>query len=255
MDGAPVMLVHGWGIHAYLWRRTIPALVAAGRRVYALDLPGHGLSDRPLAPGSYTLAAMTAHIAALFDALGVRRAPIAGQSMGGRIAFELARTRPDRVSALALFGSVGFGAVPNVVSLAPYLPAPRGTMSTLLVRRWMVALSKAFAYGRRVQAAQADIDAYWAATQFPDFLAAMRQTLIDFDWDPLTPDALAQVTAPALIVFGTRDRTVRPRSADALVRALPRGTLRYVADAGHVVNEECPDEVNPLLVQFIASSE
>jgi pimeloyl-ACP methyl ester carboxylesterase len=254
-DGTPVVLLHGWGIHSYLWRRTIPALVAAGHRVYAADLPGHGLSDRPLDAGSYTLGAMTSHVAALFDALGVPSACLVAQSMGGRIAVELARTAPSRVRALAVFGSVGFGEVPPMVSLVPYLPAPRGALSTLLVRRWMVALSKAFAYGRRASVAQADVDAYWAATQFPDFLAAMRQVMIEFDWRSLTPDALAEVTAPALVVFGTRDRTVRPVRAEPLVHALSRGRLYWVRDAGHVANEEAPDEVNPLLVEFIAGTE
>jgi pimeloyl-ACP methyl ester carboxylesterase len=250
--GEPVVLVHGWGIHSYLWRRTIPALVTAGYRVHALDLPGHGLSDRPLAPGSYALGALTQHLAATFDALAIQRAAVAGQSMGGRIAVELALTQPDRVRSLVLFGSVGFGEVPATVSLAPYLPAPRGALSTLLVQRWMVALSKAFAYGRRSSVAQDDVDAYWATTQFPDFLAAIRQALIDFDWRPLTPRCVARLAAPTLVVFGTRDRTVRPVHAEELVRSLPRGTLRWIRDAGHVANEEAADEVNPLLVDFIA---
>ncbi len=253
-QGKQVVLVHGWGIHAFLWRRTIPALIAAGHRVHALDLPGHGLSDRPLAPGSYCLPVMTAHLAALFEALRVDRATVVGQSMGGRIAVELARTQPQRVRALALFGSVGFGEVPSTVSLAPYLPAPRGALSTLLVQRWMVALSKGFAYGNRHAVAQEDIDAYWAATQFPDFLSAMRQALIDFDWRPLTPAVASCITMPTLVVFGTRDRTVRPVHAEALTRVLPHGRLHWIRDAGHVANEEAPAEVNPLLVEFIEGS-
>jgi pimeloyl-ACP methyl ester carboxylesterase len=147
--GEPVVLVHGWGVHAYLWRRNVEPLIAAGLRVYVIDLPGHGLSDKPLEAGSYTLERMTAHLAAAFAVLGVQGAPVIAQSMGGRVALELARTRPDLVSALVLFGSVGLGRVPRGVLLAPKLPIPRGPLSTMLVQRWMVALSKTIAYGRR----------------------------------------------------------------------------------------------------------
>lgn len=251
-DGAPVVLIHGWGIHAHLWRRTVPALIEAGRRVYALDLPGHGLSDRPLAPGSYTLENMTDHVAAYCDAIGVARAAFAGQSTGGRIAIELAFRDPQRVSGLALYGSVGFGVAPRALPLVPRLPAPRGALSALLTQRWLVAMSKGFAYGRRARVAQADIDAYWAATQFPDCVPALRQVLIDFDWRELTPEQCAALRVPTLVVFGTRDRTVRPLHAERLTAAVPDARLRWVRDAGHVVPEEVADESNALLVEFIS---
>ncbi|HKS04854.1 MAG TPA: alpha/beta fold hydrolase [Gemmatimonadaceae bacterium] len=251
-DAPPVVLIHGLGIHAHLWRRTVPALVDAGRRVYALDLPGHGLSDRPLEPGSYTLAKMTDHVAAYCDAIGVARAVVVAQSMGGRIAIELAYRGPKRVSGLALYGSVGFGVAPRALPLVPRLPAPRGALSALLTQRWMVAIGKGFAYGRRARVAQADIDAYWATTQFPDFVPAVRQALIDFDWRELTPDQCAALRVPTLIVFGTRDRTIRPLHAERLCAAVPDARLVWVHDAGHVVPEEVADESNAHLLEFIS---
>jgi pimeloyl-ACP methyl ester carboxylesterase len=251
-DGAPVVLIHGWGIHAYLWRRTFPALVGAGRRVHALDLPGHGLSDRPLEPGSYTLAKMTDHVAAYCDAIGVGRALLLGQSMGGRIAIELAYRDAKRVSGLAVFGSVGFGVAPRALPLVPRLPAPRGALSALLTQRWMVAMSKGFAYGRRARVSQTDIDAYWASTQFSDCVPALRQTLIDFDWRELTLEQCAALRVPTLVVFGTRDRTIRPLHAERLTAAVPGARLAWVHDAGHVVPEEVADESNALLVEFIS---
>ena len=246
------MCLHGWGIHSYLWRGTMGALAAQGRRVHAIDLPGHGLSDRPLTPGAYTLSAFAAHLRAALDALAITSAPIIAQSLGGRVAVALARLEPARVRALALLGSVGFGEIPKVVALAKYLPVPHGPLPTVLVRRWMVALSKAMAYGRRAVPNAHDIDEYWAPTQFPDFLAALRQALIEFDWRPLAPEVIATISQPALVLFGTRDRTVRPVHAESLASHLPRGTFRWIRDAGHVANEEAPEEVNPILRDFIA---
>jgi pimeloyl-ACP methyl ester carboxylesterase len=103
VGGPPVVLFHGWAVSAYLWRHNISALAAAGWRVYAPDLPGCGLSDDPAARGCYTLASMSARAVLLLDALGLERVPIVAQSMGARIALEVARHNPNRVSRLALF--------------------------------------------------------------------------------------------------------------------------------------------------------
>jgi haloalkane dehalogenase len=251
---APIVCVHGWGIHSYLWKRTIPSLVAAGHRVHTLDLPGHGLSDRPLVAGAYTLDAMTAHLAAFLDARGIASATLIAQSMGGRVALELARTRPDHVRALALLGSVGFGDAPGVVALAQYVRVSPRVLAAVRVRRWMLALNKRFAYGTRAAPDPRDIDAYWNTAQFPDFVPAMRQVLAEFDWRPLDAVALRAIATPVLVVFGTRDRIIRPRGVEARVAALPQGRLEWIRDAGHLANEEAPEEVNPLLVEFVRAN-
>jgi pimeloyl-ACP methyl ester carboxylesterase len=250
VDGPPVVLVHGWGIHSYLWRKNLPALIAAGHRVVALDLPGHGGSSLP-APGECTLAALTAHLRAVLDALALPRVALVAQSMGGRIALELARVDPARVSRVVLFGSVGLGESPPVAPLAGRVPLPQGLPAGLLLRRWMVHVAKYFAYGTRGQFTEADVDAYWQAAQRPGVIAALWQVLGEFDWRVLPAEALAAVRVPVLVCFGTRDRTVSPRGVDARVAHLPQGEMHWVRDAGHVVCEECPDEVNPRLVEFL----
>jgi pimeloyl-ACP methyl ester carboxylesterase len=192
-------------------------------------------------------------VRAALASAGVDRAPIVAQSMGGRIAIELARRHPDLVRSLALFGSVGIGETTAFASIAHRLPAPRAPLTTLLSQRWIVALGKAYSYGRRAAIAPEDVDAYWAATQFPEFVPALHGALREFDWHPLSTTVLGELSMPALVVFCTRDRMVRVRGVEARVAALPRGRLHLVRDAGHVANEEAPDEVNPLLVEFVSS--
>src|SRR5690606_31928605 len=140
---------------------------------------------------------------------------------------------------------------PRTVPLAGYLPLPRNVPSSLLVRRWMVALGKAFAYGKRGTFTAEDVDAYWEAAQRPGVLHALRQALMEFEWRELGERELAALHMPVLVVFGTRDRTIRPRRTATLVEALPNGRLHWITDAGHVANEEVPDEVNPLMLEFI----
>src|SRR6266478_711777 len=66
----PIVLIHGWGCTAYVFRYNMPALADAGFRAIAVDLKGHGLSDKPLAPEEYTIDALVEHLREILDALG-----------------------------------------------------------------------------------------------------------------------------------------------------------------------------------------
>ena len=246
-----MILLHGWAVSAYLWRHNIPALAAAGWRVYAPDLPGHGLSDAPAARGSYTLASMSASTELLLDALGVERAPIMAQSMGARIAVEVSRHHPARVSRLALFGPVGFGDVPERQAYASFVPAPPGALPALLVTRQVVEIVQRRVHGKLGWFTERDIDEYWAPSQFPDIVRAQLQMLREFDWAPHKEGALAALQVPTLVVFGTLDRTVRPAHAERLVAAMPHARLEWVEGGGHVVMEEVPERVNEMLIEFL----
>src|SRR3954462_11617102 len=89
-DGAPVLLVHGWACTAFSWRRQMPALAAAGHRVVAFDLKGHGFSDKPPPAAESSADAMTRFVLDVMDATGVERAALVGHSMGGAIAASVA---------------------------------------------------------------------------------------------------------------------------------------------------------------------
>jgi pimeloyl-ACP methyl ester carboxylesterase len=96
----PYLLVHGLASNARVWDGVGERLAAAGHPAYAVDLRGHGVSDRP-AEGNDTRTA-AADVLAVADALGLARPVLAGQSWGGNVALDLAARWPDRVGALAL---------------------------------------------------------------------------------------------------------------------------------------------------------
>jgi len=246
--GAPVLLIHGWAISAYLWRHNIGALAGAGYRVYAPDLPGHGLSDSPLAPGSYTLDSLADDISALMDVLRLERAAIVGQSMGGRIAFELARRH--RATRLALFGPVGFGEISPAHELAPFLPKIPGQLATMIPRE-LVEIVQRRVHGKLGWFTERDVDEYWAPTQFADVVRATLQMLREFAWSPLAAGLIAELTTPTLVVFGTLDTTVKPVHAAELAKSLQHGRFEWIEGGGHVVMEESPEAVNAMLLAFL----
>jgi pimeloyl-ACP methyl ester carboxylesterase len=253
-DGAPVVLLHGWAVSSYLWRHNLRALGEAGFRVVAVDLPGHGLSDAPEGTGAYTLERFTQHLGAVLDALAMPRAAIVAQSMAGKIAVRFALESPERVRVLLLFGPVGFGLLPPWKVLAPIIPTLPGQWPSLLVPRRAVEFVQHRVYGKLGWFTARDVDEYWAPTQFPAVVRAQLQMLKEFDWAPWASEVLAHVTVPTQVVFGTRDRTVRPVHAARLAAALPAGRLTWIEDGGHVVMEEVPERVNALMLAALRSA-
>jgi pimeloyl-ACP methyl ester carboxylesterase len=246
-----VLLLHGWAVSAYLWRHTLGALAAAGYRACAPDLPGHGLSDSPLHKGDYTLEAFARRGGLLLDALGHPRVPILAQSMGGRVATAMAAQ--GRATRLALFGPVGFGDVTPATAFAPLIPEFAGELATHLVPRQAVELVQRRVHGKLGWFTERDVDEYWAPTQFPAIVRAQVQMLREFSWEPLTPAELAAVEVETVVIFGTADKTVKPTKAAERVAGLPHGRIEWIEGGGHVVMEEIPDRINPLLVEFLAA--
>ncbi|GAA1183995.1 alpha/beta hydrolase [Streptomyces rhizosphaericus] len=97
-DAPPLVLVHALGENATDWEQVVPVL-AHSRRVYALDMRGHGRSDWP---GNYSLELMRADVLRFLDALGLGPVDLIGHSMGGVVAYLLAQDHPQRVSRLVL---------------------------------------------------------------------------------------------------------------------------------------------------------
>jgi pimeloyl-ACP methyl ester carboxylesterase len=109
-EGPPMVLLHGAGDNALDWRWVMPAL-AATHRVYAPDLPGSPDSARP--PADYSPAFFGRFVAGFLDALGIERAAMVGNSLGGLVALRVALSEPARVRALVLVDSAGLGSAVN----------------------------------------------------------------------------------------------------------------------------------------------
>ena len=250
----PLLLLHGWGCSAFAWRYLAGPLADAGWRAIAIDLRGHGLSDRPGDPAKYQRAQMVDHLAGTMDALGIVSAPIVAHSMGGAVAMALALRNPERVTRMALFGAVGFGIVDRAAWSQLLPPSLTGALLPTRIPRWAVKFALQHSRGERGVADEQEVDEYWAPTQFPDFLNAMRLLLHGFTWSPWTPTELGDVSQPLLLMFGDRDPVVRPqRVVPTLARCLPSAELHVAKGAGHVVPEERPVWALERLLPFLGT--
>lgn len=238
-----VVCVHGWACSVYSFRRLMPLLARVGMRAIAIDLPGHGLSDKPDDPGLYTLDAQAECVLAAMDSLGVARALLAGHSMGGPICARAAVIAPDRVAALALLAPAGFGTEWELRVLRAVTPRAIAPVLPALFRRWMIAAVFRAVYGSLYRPTERDVDEYWAPSQFPAFVMAMWDLLHCFEWSAGVDRGFGGISAPAAILDGRRDNLVVRRWVRRYAEVLPHASLTVIDGCGHVVPEEAPEVV------------
>ena len=253
-----ILLLHGWGASLYMWRDWYAPLVAAGWRVLAVDLPGHGLSDKPEDRQAYRLTSLMAVVRELLDVEQLTRVNVVAQSMAGTIALELALEADSRFERTILvnpacFGRVRLQALGRVVS-----PSIIDVVLPRLVARWIIARTHRLVYGDPSRITRRDEDEYWAPSQFPSYARAMRRLVHEFQWGrPPVEQMTARLRGldrETLIVLGGRDSLVR--DARPYVSALQAGgarlDVREVSNGGHAVNEERPEHVVGIVIQFLA---
>ncbi len=252
--GHAVVLVHGWGCYSYAFRHAMPVLANAGYRAVAVDLLGHGLSDKPVDRAAYALDSLAGDVLAVADSCGPGRVSLIGHSMGATVvARAVATSALGSVRALVLIAPVGLGRVRDVAIGRLLTPEWATRAAPFFARRWTVTWALRFAYtgGHGARPTAEDIDQYWAQTQFPEFAIVLRHLVHDFPWTLRDIEWLRRVSCPVLVLAGANDRLVSPKGAAAYARMLPHATLRLVPDAGHAVQEQQPSAINAEIVTFL----
>jgi pimeloyl-ACP methyl ester carboxylesterase len=248
-NGPPVVLLPGWAASAFTYRHQLPTLGAAGFHATAVDLKGHGLSDKPVGRGEYTLEGMLRHVEDVMDVLTLGPAAVIAQSMSGVLALELALAANSRVARLVLINPVGLGAV-RLIRLARLLsPRLLNPIAPYLVPRWMVRVALRRAFNDTTRLTPDDIEEYWAAAQFPAYSRALRALTNEFTWAPVPETRLVALRVPTLVILGARDRLVR--DSRLLAARLPGARVAIISNGGHAVNEERPELVNAAILEFL----
>lgn len=250
--GQAVLLVHGWGGSAYMFRHALRALGHAGYHAVALDLRGHGLSDKPLGRGVYTTERLLADLRAAANAIGLDRFAVVGQSMGGALALRLALAEGDRVTHVMLINPAGMSGIPALHIGRLFRSSVFDHLAHILPPRWLIRRILHVAYGDPRQVQDDDVDEYWAPSQFPDYARAMRALTSEFDWHPIPPEQLGALRVPTVVILGSADRLIRGvfRAAEPLRNA----KLVTIVGAGHIANEERPEEVNAVLLDLLSQA-
>jgi pimeloyl-ACP methyl ester carboxylesterase len=246
----PVLFVHGWGCTSYVFRRNLPALADAGYRALAVDLKGHGLSDKPTAMEEYTIDSLVEHLREVLDALGLQRPALVGHSLGGSLIYHFASRYPERVHCLGLLSPVGLKGVPLMWLYRLLTPGILAPLIRRLRPRLIVKLALRRVYGRRGTFTAHDVEEFLAPSQFPDYALSIRQLLHSYDWAAADHRPLARVDVPAAGIWGSLDHMM-PDGMEVYVPLLPQLVLHAIPDAGHIIPEETPEEVNAGLLELL----
>lgn len=265
--GEPVILLHGFPEMSHSWRHQLPALAAAGYHAVAPDLRGYGGSDRPTSVDDYAAPKLVGDVAGLIGALGHESAHVVGHDWGGGLAWGLAGNLPQRVRSLTI------------------LNAPQGPVSARLRREdraqqaksWYMLLFqfpgvaetwlsqddfanlRSFVFDTAAPGTfpEADRALFVEALARDGALTAAlnyyRANMPPASWlrDPPDPPA---ITVPTMIVWGEADAYMDPLLLERSA-ATVTGPLRVerLPGVSHWVQQEAPDRVNELLLDFLAA--
>jgi len=247
--GEPVVMLHGSGpgVSAMAnWQHNIGAL-SQRFRVLAPDIVGFGATERP-DDIVYSLRTWTDHVWAFLDAHGIEKTAIVGNSLGGRIALQMATDRPDRITKMVLMGTPGVSMTPTngLAALRAYEPS-HVAMRDLLRNYFAVdpAMITDELVAIRYEASIAD-GAYQAyRAMFFDPRHAGSELGI-------TEDEVRAIATPALLVHGREDKVVPMQVSVTMLGLLPNADLHVFSACGHWTQIERADEFSVLVDDYLA---
>lgn len=268
VGGEPVLLLHGFPEFSYSWRHQLRALGEAGFRVMAPDLRGYNLTDKPEGVASYRSEVLCADVSALVRALGYEQVNLCGHDWGGAVAWLVASMPAHRgvIRRLAVLNAPHPMQFLKTLSLKQLRKSWYMLMFQLpRLPEWILSkdgfrnLRRTLrgAAGRRGVFSDEDLDRYVEAFRGPGALtgpinyyrAALRRNPVAFS-RTLEP---IPASTPVLLIWGEQDPALGVELTHNLEDVAPNLRVEYVHDSGHWVQQEQPERVNHLLIDFFRS--
>lgn len=253
-DGRPVVALHGWPQHHYVWRNLLSS-PPAGLRIIAPDLPGYGWSGPP--PHRWEKEQVACDVLALLDQLGVGRALLMAHDWGGYIGYLMALREPERFSAYLALNIAHPWQTPGTIG--PHLWRFHYMAAIALIgerlQRDTELVYRAIRVSLHERSRVSPEDVRWFSERFRDPVCARagRDTYRTFLLRELPRAARrpqTQVLAvPTRAVFGVGDRALHWSLASASTAQATDYTLELVPDCGHFIVDELPDLVRDRLVR------
>jgi len=244
-EGAPLVLLHAFPLARRMWQFQYDGLTTQMRLVTP-DLPGFG--ESPISADAPDLGVMADGVLALLDRLELDDVVLGGLSMGGYVAMEILRRRPDRVRALVLADTKASAdvdaAATNRRRMADVLEDGRNTrvlvhdvLPTVVGDTTREEHPETVTWLREIVEETDPLGAAWAQRA----MAARRDSF----------DTLREVRVPTLVVVGEEDALSPPSDAEAMADAVPGAELVVLERAGHLSAVEAPDDFNDAVAEFV----
>ena len=251
-NGEPLVLIHGYSASTFTWSFAAPLLAQKGFRVFAVDLIGFGLSEKP-AWNDYTIDSQARTIVGFMNRVGIGRATLVGSSYGGAIALTVALDDPERVEKLVLSGAVCNDEVKTLpLTKLACLPVVGEVMTPLLTG------SKTYVRARMRNSLHSAnhhliddtrLSSVMQPLQAADSHRSLLLTLKNWRASRLEREA-RNVKHPSLLVWGEEDRTIPLRNGEFLQQQIENSRLVVFKNCGHIPHEEYTSEFVRLVTDF-----
>jgi pimeloyl-ACP methyl ester carboxylesterase len=260
-DGQLVLLLHGFPEFWYGWRRQIPALAAAGFRVWVPDQRGYNLSDKPRGVDAYGIDTLADDVLGLIDATGRERVHLVGHDWGAAVAWWVARLFPERLERLAIL-NVPHGKVmqqhlrENPVQQRRswymfFFQIPLLPELALRGRRWQTGLNMLKSTSGPDAFSDEDLEMYRLAWSRPMAMTSMINWYRALLRVRPTRSASYRVQVPKLMIWGAQDTALGREMAQPSIAYCDDGRLEYLEQASHWVQHDEPARVNEMLIDFL----
>jgi epoxide hydrolase 4 len=262
--GPLVVLLHGFPEFWYCWRRQIVALAAAGFRVLAPDLRGYNLSDKPRGVDAYRPEVLTADVAGLISSTGDRSAAVVGHDWGGVLTWLLPLHHTDVVHKRIILNAPHPAALRREMHRGldqlrrswyvfffqiSWLPEELGRAGDYFLLRRMLRREPVHAEAFTA----ADVAAYRRALAQPGALTAAINWYRAAFRRRRRPVEDRPCDTPTLVIWGEKDRYLGPRLTLGLEQWSPNVRVERIADASHWIQNDAPEAVNALIIEFLRS--
>ena len=249
-DSLPIVLLHGTGSSLHTYNAWTKKLIT-NRRVIRMDLPAFGLTG-PFPNHQYPIKKYVTFLEHFLASQNVEKCVLAGNSLGGNIAWNYTVKNPSKVAKLILIDASGYPLKPDSMPIAftiaqtPVL----NNLLTVLTPRFMAKSSVENVYADKSKVTEELVNRYFDLT----LRAGNRRALVDrmtMKTDTLAHLNIPKIQQPTLLLWGREDRLVPVRFAHRFHKDLPNDTLVILKNAGHVPMEESPEESLKIVLNFL----
>jgi pimeloyl-ACP methyl ester carboxylesterase len=257
--GSPVLLLHGYAHFLETWDFNLRPL-SEHYQVYAVDLPGHGLSDKPEV--AYNLSFFTRFVINFMQALGIEHASLIGHSIGGLISLNVVINFPEKVDRLVLETAAGLSHDVSLLHRMCSMPVlgsadtKESPIKTALEHR----MKREFYNPDFVAKEIVDL-----SYQFMQQMPETRRVLLSILHHSVTADGLRPevvmvdrlhlVESPALLIHGVQDAIHPPELSQNACRLIPNARLKVIDQCGHCPHIEKAAEFNEAVISFLEANE
>jgi len=249
-DSIPIVLIHGTGSSLHTFDDWVNSL-KKDKRILRMDIPAFGLTG-PFPDRNYSIKNYVAFIEHFLASKEIDNCILAGNSLGGEIAWQFTVKNPEKVNKLILIDASGYPFKPESMPIAftiARIPVINKLL-TVITPRFMAKASIENVYADKTKVTESLVDRYFELT----LRSGNRQALIDrmtTKFDTIKSSNIKNIQLPTLIIWGEQDKLIPIHNAYRFHDDLPNDTLVILKNSGHVPMEENPKESLEAVLQFL----